>query len=117
MESLDENQLQNQVDRRDHSAEEEHEDDDLDRGVLELGAVGPGDLPHLVLHFVVESVERAEKAHDRIPPGAGGSDVPTARNLNGHYFVSLCSLCALQRGQYFFHSTRSGCKRLFLSVK
>jgi hypothetical protein len=42
---------------------------------------------------------------------------PALDYFDGHYFVSLCSLCALQRGQYFFHSTRSGCKRLFLSVK
>ena len=33
------------------------------------------------------------------------------------YFDSLWTWCLLQRGQYFFHSTRSGCFRLFLSVK
>src|ERR1700681_2453333 len=42
---------------------------------------------------------------------------PATNDFTRHYLVSLCSLCALQRGQYFFHSTRSGCNRLFLSVK
>jgi hypothetical protein len=58
---LYENELENEVDRPDYGAEEEHEDDDLDRRVLELKAVGPGDLPHLVLHLVIELHHAAKK--------------------------------------------------------
>ena len=32
------------------------------------------------------------------------------------YFVSLCAVCVLHRGQYLRCSTRSGCKRLFFFV-
>src|SRR6059058_2529007 len=54
--------MQHDVDNSDHGADEQHEDDDLDRGVLQLLAVGPGDLPHLVLDLVIELRHPARKA-------------------------------------------------------
>ena len=53
------------------------------------------------------------------PVDPAGQPVRRLRHLHPvhGYFDSLCSRCLSQRGQYFLHSTRSGCFRLFLSVK
>jgi hypothetical protein len=59
---LNENELQNKVDRPNDRAQKQDEDDDLDRRVLELGSVGPRDLSHLVLHFMIELHEAAWNA-------------------------------------------------------
>ena len=94
----------------------EHEDDDRDGRRPNLRQVRPRDLAHLGHHAVIEIDEaRADaRAIARAAGAAGGSG--TSDRVS-HYLVSLWTRCLLQRGQYFFHSTRSGCRRLFFVVK
>src|SRR5688572_9970713 len=97
--ALHEDQLKDKVHESEDRGQEEDEDQDLDRRVLELLTVGPRDLPHLGHDFLVEVRDPRREA------------LAVLNDLDGHYFVSLWSLWALQRGQYFFHSTRSGWRR------
>jgi hypothetical protein len=50
----------------------------------------------------------------QLPPPGLSPDRATSTAI---YFVSLWTMCLSHRGQYFFHSTRSGCVRLFFEVK
>src|SRR5690348_702027 len=102
--AIDEDGLEYQVHDPNDRPDDQHEDDARDRRLAELCAVRPRDLAHLRHDLVVEH------HHARNQSGL--------RSFDGHdYFVSLCKVWRLHRGQYFFHSTRSGWSRLFLSVK
>src|SRR5581483_5462123 len=101
----DEDELQQRVHQADQQAQGEHEDDDHPRRLLELVRRGPRDPPDLRAH-VAQELQRL--GH---PPA-----FRARQRLRRHYFVSLCSWCLLHRGQYFRHSTRSGCLRRFLVV-
>ena len=67
------------------------------------GAIGSSADNSRVVVRALENITLDIKSGDRVA-------------LLGH-FDSLCNRCLPQRGQNFFHSTRSGCTRRFLSVK
>ena len=87
----------------------EHEDDDRDRGRPHLREVGPRHLAHLGHDVVVERDAAADEPDCRVIPGV--------RQVGHVTWFPCAAECLLQRGQYFFHSTRSGWRRLFFVVK
>src|SRR5688572_6625445 len=97
--------LKDKVQQPDDDADEQRQDDDANGQLSNLSDVRPRHLLQLRDDLMVELDESAEEILGRYLGGSHG------------YFVSLWTTCLLQRGQYFFHSTRSGCRRLFFVEK
>src|SRR5712691_4237814 len=109
--SVHQDRLEHIIEEADGDPQQNREDHDHPGGLDQLVPGRPGHLAQLFPHGDQE-VPRPVEPADQPVRGLR----PHLHALHG-YLDSLWTWCVSQWGQYFRRSTRSGCFRLFLSVK